>query len=342
MMTSYDNRDELSDRIHHFIEKVSEYKPRTEEQCKLIINCGIYCVVDHQMDIQMMIDRAEIACKAIKGGYSSAYAYYDEELLAQSLEELDIVNKMESAMKQDEFKVLLQPKVNVHTSQLTGAEALVRWEDPVKGLLSPDLFIPIFERNRFIMQFDYWVFEQVCRILQQWLREGITPPPISVNLSLATLFRNNLAVQLQSILLAYGIPAQLIELELTETIVFKNIENVRKMIVELKSIGFSIAIDDFGTGYSSLNVLQHIPADVVKLDRGFLTDQTFNETGKIVIDYMVKLARKLNMKVVAEGVETQEQVEFLREVDCEIAQGYYYAKPMTIDNFELLLQDRSL
>lgn len=339
LMTSYIDRDELTNRLHTLIAKLSDFKSDGDEPYRLVINCGIYCIEDNGMDSLMMIDRAGIACKSIKGGYSSTCGYFNDELLAQIVEEQVIVNRMQFAMEQDEFKIYLQPKADVHTNHILGAEALVRWDDPHKGLISPLTFIPIFERNRFIVKLDLWVFDSVCRLLHKWLQQGRSPHPISVNISLLTLYKSDLLTQLIVILERYDIPVTLIEIEITESIVFENLEKIRARLMELKDMGFTIAIDDFGSGYSSLNVLQHIPADVIKLDRVFLMSRSNDETGKTVIAAMVELAKKLGMRIVAEGVETQEQVEFLKAINCEIAQGYHYAKPMPIERFEQLYYD---
>ncbi|WP_339245441.1 EAL domain-containing protein [Paenibacillus sp. FSL F4-0243] len=338
LFTSYDNKAELFIRIQVLTEQMSDYTFGNEEGFRLVINCGIYCIDDRQSDILTCIDRAGIACKSIKGGYKSSCAFFDEQLLLQIHEEQDIVRKMDAAMTNGEFIVYLQPKMDLRVNSFHGAEALVRWNDPQKGLISPAVFIPIFERNRFIVKLDLMVFKSVCIMLSKWIQEGIQPLPISVNISLITLYHNDFLLHLTNIINSYQVPAKLIELELTESIVFQNLEFVRDILLELKRKGFSIAIDDFGTGYSSLNVLQYFPADVIKLDRAFLMSKSNDETGKIVIASMVKLARDLNMKVVAEGVETEAQIDFLKQIDCEIAQGYYFAKPMPVVEYESLIK----
>ncbi|WP_339317253.1 EAL domain-containing protein [Paenibacillus sp. FSL R10-2734] len=338
LFTSYESKSELLIRMQVLTEEMSDCTFGNEEGFRIVINCGIYCVEDNQSDILACIDRAGIACKSIKGGYKSACMFFDEQLLLQMHEEQDIVRKMGPAMTNGEFIVYLQPKIDLRVNRFHGAEALVRWNDPQKGLISPVVFIPIFERNRFIVKLDLMVLESVCIMLSKWIQEGIQPLPISVNISLVTLYHNEFLINLTNIINRYEVPARLIELELTESIVFQNLEFVRDILLDLKSKGFSIAIDDFGTGYSSLNVLQFFPADVIKLDRAFLMSKSNDETGKIVIASMVKLAKDLNMKVVAEGVETEEQIDFLKQVDCEIAQGYYFAKPMPVEEYEILIK----
>lgn len=338
LMTPYINKEELTSRIHTILGNLSELKTEDEKKYKLTINCGIYCIENNienkGIDIPTIIDRTRIACNSLKGGYVSSHTFFDDELLAQMLEEQDIVNKMQRAMENNEFKVYLQPKTDIYTHQMVGAEALVRWEDPNKGMISPATFIPIFERNSFIVKLDFWVFEAVCRTIHKWLEEGLTPCPISINISLVTMIKSDLVTELKRIIDQYDIPASLIEIELTESIVFDNLGFLRETMMGLRSIGFTIAIDDFGSGYSSLNVLQYLPADVIKLDREFLGKRPVDETGEIVISSMVDLANKLQLKVVAEGVETEEHVAFLKSVNCGIAQGYYFAKPMPIEEFE--------
>lgn len=237
-------------------------------------------------------------------------------------------------MENNEFVVYFQPKVELKTNKIAGAEALVRWQDPKKGLIPPDEFIPIFEKNGFITKLDIYVFEEVCKTIRKWLNEGINPIPVSVNLSRMHLQNPNFLKKYKEIQEKYEVPADLLEIELTETLVFENFEQLKKVIDDIHQMGFSCSIDDFGSGYSSLNLLKEIPVDILKLDRIFFSKKN-DKRGNSVIESIISLAKKLNMTTISEGVETISQVEFLRKADCDLVQGYVYSKPLAKDDFEI-------
>lgn len=333
-MTRYTHQDDLMCRLRQLLAQLSQFQSADGMANQLIIHCGIYCIKDNELDIPLIIDRTRMACNALKGKYVSSCMLFDNKLLEQMIKEKDIVSKMQLALENDEFNVYLQPKTEIYTCQMVGAEALVRWEDPKNGIVSPGLFIPIFERNGFIIHLDLFVFETVCQTLAKWSSEGRNVCPISINFSLNTIIKSDLVTHLKKTIDHYGISPSLIEIEIIESTIFDNLELLRERMMILRSLGFTIAIDDFGSGYSSLNVLQHLPVDVLKLDREFLIRDPVVETGEIVIGSMVDLANKLKMKVVAEGVETESHIRFLRKVNCTTAQGYYFAKPMPIMEFE--------
>ncbi|EFS27535.2 hypothetical protein FUAG_03050 [Fusobacterium ulcerans ATCC 49185] len=250
------------------------------------------------------------------------------------LKEKNIEDNMEHALENNEFIVYFQPKVELKTNKIAGAEALVRWQDPKKGLIPPDEFIPIFEKNGFITKLDIYVFEEVCKTIRKWLNEGINPIPVSVNLSRMHLQNPNFLKKYKEIQEKYEVPADLLEIELTETLVFENFEQLKKVIDDIHQMGFSCSIDDFGSGYSSLNLLKEIPVDILKLDRIFFSKKN-DKRGNSVIESIISLAKKLNMTTISEGVETISQVEFLRKADCDLVQGYVYSKPLAKDDFEI-------
>lgn len=334
LLTSYDTKAELWSRLNGLNQQLSEYTSKVIEDRHLVLYCGIYLVTDKSIDIHTMLDRAAMAAKSIKGEYGLRCAFFSDEMLEQVLAEQDIERRMHDALEQGEFVVYLQPKYGIKDRRIRCAEALVRWNHPKKGLIAPNVFIPILEKNGFIVHVDLMVFEYVCGLLKTWISHGLEPIPISVNFSRVHLIRSDFLMKLASIVHKYDIPPSLIEVELTESIVFENINYLRAVLLKLKSLGFTLSIDDFGTGYSSLSLLQSIPADVIKLDRGFFMSEASDERGRMVIDHMIKLAHDLNMRVVAEGVETEEQVAYLQEMNCDLAQGYYFAKPMPVEQFE--------
>lgn len=234
----------------------------------------------------------------------------------------------------DNFHIYLQPKFNLYNSKLYGGEALVRYIDPEKGIIPPSEFISSLEENKLIKEIDIHVFKMVCKTLRKWIDKGLTPIPLSVNHSIITLESDSLVQSLSDTINLYKIPPCLLEIEITENAVFNNVDKLISIILELKGIGFTISLDDFGSGYSSLNVLKDIPVDIIKLDRLFLQETSNNKRGKIVISSMIEMAKSLNIKVVAEGVESKEQVDFLTLVKCDMAQGYYFSKPIPVKEFE--------
>ncbi|HBH0600569.1 TPA: EAL domain-containing protein, partial [Clostridioides difficile] len=284
--------------------------------------------------INTIMDRANTARKTIKGGHKNSFAFYDKEMHKKILKEKEIENSMVDALNNGEFIVYFQPKYSLSDYQIIGAEALVRWDNPQKGLIPPIEFIPVFERNGFIVNIDFYVFEEVCKKIREWMDEGQKVVPISVNLSRMHFVNSNFIEKFKLIVDKYKIPTRLIELELTETAVLDNIEGLLDTMNNLKEKGFVISMDDFGTGYSSLNLLKELPVDILKLDRAFFTEKDESNNEKIVISNVIKMAKELKMKVISEGVETISQVEFLKQIGCDMVQGYLFSKPMPVKEFE--------
>ncbi|MEG0823742.1 MAG: EAL domain-containing protein, partial [Erysipelotrichaceae bacterium] len=296
--------------------------------------CGIYYLEEEDTDIREMQDKAILAQKSIKGHGVKNIAFYDASIKKNDLELKELENNMHRALENDEFKVYLQPKVNLTNGKTVGAEALIRWKTKNNLMIQPDSFIPLFEKNGFVTEIDFFVFEQVCKLLKEWISLGKTDLKIAVNLSRLHLYNLDFADRFERIRIKYSVPASYIQFELTESAVFDNLNIIKDICSRLKSLGFGIAMDDFGSGYSSLNLLSTIPVDLLKLDCKFLSDNVATKKGRIVIESIIKLASEINITVLCEGVETIEQVEFLKEVRCNLAQGYYYDKALPISEFE--------
>lgn len=241
---------------------------------------------------------------------------------------------MKSALENHEFVVFYQPKYGLSDNQIAGAEALVRWKHPERGMISPGEFIPVFERNGFITKLDYYVWEQTCIQLRKWMDEGKNPLPISVNLSRVSLYNKDIVNVICNLVDSYRIPRRLFQVELTESAYNTNPKAVQDMMQRLREEGFYILMDDFGSGYSSLNVLKDIVVDVLKMDMKFFAGDDREGRGENIMAAVIRMAKWLNMPVVAEGVERIEQVEFLRSIGCEYVQGYYFAKPMPVEEYE--------
>ena len=306
------------------------------------IEYGVYIVEDNEIDIPDMIDRARLALRESmdKTAYNDNvyYSFYDEEVRHRMIREKHLEDMMDRALKENEFMVYLQPKYKVKTDHIAGAEALVRWNSKSEGMIYPDSFIPLFEKNGFIIKLDLWMFEQVCKLLEKWIDQGQEPVKISVNCSRAHLKNPNFLDAYREIFKKYHVPSKYLELELTENIVFEDTEHLAKVIDDIHELGFGCSMDDFGSGYSSLNLLQNIHVDTLKLDRIFFKNDFEREPrNEAIIDCILQMAQSLSMATVAEGVEEMEQVEVLRNLGCDYIQGYAYAKPMPVEDFEKLL-----
>lgn len=295
---------------------------------------GVYRVEDKNESVFSMVDKALLTLKNVKKRKNIYFAYYSDDLLQKFIKNNQIENMMQPALDNHEFKVFLQPKIDLNTLSIIGAEALVRWMSPSKGFMQPDDFIPLFEKNGFIVKLDFYVLEECCKKIREWIDAGINPIPISVNQSRINLDDPFYVEKLNDVLQKYEIPVNLIEIELTEGMFSSSNTKLVKIMERMRKIGFSISMDDFGSGYSSLNLLKEIPVDILKIDKGFLDETANSRKSRIIIAQVVSMARKLGMKVVCEGVEKEEQAAFLRKIHCDFAQGYLYAKPMTIADFE--------
>lgn len=330
----YENDEDAIARITKLSDEIS----KCIDGYHIELSFGIYKIGNDVDTVVKMSDRANLAKMTIKGRVDAFYAFFDEEVRNNILKEKEIENIMEQSLRNNEFELYLQPKFTFSDEKIVGAEALVRWNNKDKGMIYPNDFIPLFEKNGFIQNLDKYMFEKVCMFLSNLkLPKDADIPSISVNFSRIHLNNLNLVDELIEITSKYGINPHNIEVELTETAIFDNEDRMIKAMTELKEAGFGLSIDDFGSGYSCLNTLKNLPVDSIKFDRGFLLESSDNIRGKNIIKNLVLLTRSLNLITVAEGVETIEQVNFLRDAGCDIAQGYYYAKPMPSAQFEDML-----
>ena len=295
---------------------------------------GIYEVEDRTTSVNTLCDRANIARRSIKGMTAIRYAFYDASLSRAILEEKQIEDSMRQALENGEFEMYLQPKINMQTMLPCGSEALVRWNHPEKGLVPPAKFIPLFEKNGFVIDVDKFIWEEACKVIRRWLDEGKTPLPVSVNLSRVHFKYEDLVDIIQKLVNKYNVPHKYLELELTESSFLDNEGVVNSTLVRLQQLGFTIAMDDFGMGYSSLNMLRKLPVNILKLDRGFINEAACSKRGFIVLNHVISMAKDLQTTIVCEGIETKEQAETLRKAGCDIAQGFLYAKPMPVAEYE--------
>lgn len=303
---------------------------------RLVFSVGTYIITDPSMEISSILDKANIARKSVKGSHLNRITEYTQDMDKQVEWEKEVTLSMQNALDNNEFEVYLQPKYLLKDELLVGAEALVRWNHPQKGLLQPMMFIGLFEQNGFIQKLDFYMFEQVCILLHKWNSDDWIIPPISISVNLSRLHLTNshLVEDLLSFTQKYDISPNSIELELTESIVFLDSELLIKCMSKLRDAGFQVSIDDFGSGYSSLNLLKDLPVDIIKIDKAFLDEAADTHKGQSIIASIIDMTKKLNLTTVAEGVETKEQMILLYNMGCDIAQGYYYSKPISLDDFE--------
>ncbi|MEG2314770.1 MAG: EAL domain-containing protein, partial [Clostridia bacterium] len=302
---------------------------------------GVYLIDDRTITVSQMQDRADMAKRSVKSSYLEHWAFYDSAMREQFLEEQEIINHMSAALAQGEFVVYYQPKCRLDTGIIVGAEALVRWQHPQRGLLSPVAFIPLFEKNGFVMQLDVYVWSQTCALCAQLLKEQPNAVfRVSVNISRANLYNPTLCQTLDALCEKHGVPRSCMEVEITESAYMENAHLLLDLINELHKYGFLVAMDDFGSGYSSLNMLKEIPVDVLKLDMRFLFGLKNSDRGGSILQSMVRMANQLQLEVIAEGVETKEQARFLASIGCKLAQGYYYDMPMPEQDFLTRLQQQ--
>lgn len=307
---------------------------------KIKFNLGIYCIHDVTVPVEKMIDRASIAIEKIKGNYNTSYYYYDENIRISLLEEQEIISEMNEAIEEEQFVVYYQPIYSYSSLLPISAEALVRWLHPKKGLIPPSKFIPIFEKNGFITRLDYYVWENVCLYLRKRLDDKLPVVPISVNVSRLSLYNINISKNILDLTKKYNLDPKYLKLEITESAYTDNPHLLQTYTKELQLNGFNIAMDDFGSGYSSLNMLKDVPVNILKLDLKFLGDMKKSNRSGNILASIIRMAKWLNMTVIAEGVETKAQANFLSSIGCDYHQGYYYGRPMPIVDFNKILDKK--
>lgn len=306
---------------------------------QLNVYVGVYEVRNPEMPVSVMCDRAFMAANSIKGSYQKRVAYYDEHLRNSVLCEQEIVREATVALREGGFQIYLQPQIT-SKGKVTGAEALVRWIHPEKGVLAPGEFIEILEKNGMIVKLDQYVWELACMQLKKWKEEGHDDMYLSVNISTRDFYFVDVYRVLKGLVEKYGITPDRLRLEITETAVMLNLERQLELIQKLRDTGFCVEMDDFGSGYSSLNMLKNIQVDGLKVDMAFLERTGDEVRGRKILKMVIGMAKELELSVITEGVETEEQVAFLTEIGCDMFQGYYYAKPMPVDEFEARYMSR--
>lgn len=340
MMLSYTDETTLKERILKMMEKVSDF-PTDDKggMHKAIFRCGVY-LIRKEDDINMVRSRANMARKTVSKCIATKINLYSKEDLDKELERKELEEELRYAVERKELLVYFQPKFDISSEKIIGAEALVRWNHPERGMLPPAKFIPLCEENGYICTVDFYMLEEVCNQMKQWKDTGKQLIKVSVNFSRLHLSNPGFVDKLVATVRKYGLEPADLEIELTETVAYEEMESLLEVMHQIKDAGFGLSMDDFGSGYSSLNLLREMPVDVLKLDKGFLDDCGGNSATreKRIISHVISMAKDLEISVLAEGVETMQQKEFLRESKCDMIQGYYYAKPMPTESFVTYLE----
>ena len=289
------------------------------------------------INIEQAYNYAFEAATSTLGNPTDNVTFFSKALIDEQMWERKVEDSMEQALRNDEFIVYYQPKYDPVDNRLVAAEALVRWNSPTEGIIPPGRFIPLFEKNGFITKLDDYMFASVAKQQAEWKLKGMKTVPVSVNLSRVHFAQDDIVHNICGIIDSYGIEHKMVEIEVTESAFIENKSQLVSVVDRLKNHGFVISMDDFGSGYSSLNTLKELPLDVVKIDRDFFVGEGYDDKGKLIVSSVIKLAKSMKMKVVAEGVEVKDQIDFLVKENCDMIQGYYYAKPMPAEEFAQLV-----
>lgn len=339
LLLQYTEKEEVVARQWEADQKIVDFMHNSSHKQSVPSCCGICCIEDviEELNIDGLLDRANFARKTVKNGTNLNYVFYNESIRSGLRKEKYVEGRMEEALAKCEFNVFYQPKVDLKTDKIACSEALVRWQGRDGTIIAPDEFIPVFERKFMIDRLDQYVFEEVCRFLHQRREDGKPVLPVSVNVSRLQFYDTNFIKRYVAIREKYQIPPGLLEIEFTESIANDNTELLVKIVNQLHSEGFSCSIDDFGKGYSSLSLLKTLPVDVLKIDRFFFTDSSDPYRDMAVVQGVINLVRKFGIRTVAEGIESLEQVKYLKQIGCDYIQGYVFYHPMPLEEYCRLL-----
>lgn len=322
------------------IRKLDNIRSNIESNLSIVFEIslcvGIYFVEEGEVDIQKAVNKANMA-RSVAKGKNINYAIYNEDVRNKLSEESMILDDIKIALVKNQFEVYYQPKFSLVTGEMIGSEALIRWNHPEHGFISPAVFIPIAEKSKLILKIGRFVFERVCNDLSEWKKQGKKIVPVSVNLSRVELYQPDIVKFINKTIQMYNLSSDFIEIEITETVAINELNILKNVLNELRTYGFSISMDDFGTGYSSISCLRDMPIDILKLDKSFLGGIEHDERSRNIAKSIVSLAKSLDLVVIIEGVESKEQAELMKQFGCDLVQGFYFARPMPAKNFLDLL-----
>ncbi len=303
---------------------------------------GFYVIDDISLSASQMYDRAILAQETVKGNYAVRCAYYSSDMKTRLENNHVLLAEVQAGLERDEFIYYLQPKCNLNTGKIVGLESLVRWKHPEKGIVAPGYFIPVMESNGLITELDMKVWEQVCQTLQDWIKSGHKVIPISVNVSSVDIYAIDVVEHFKNLVRKYELPPEYVELEITESAYVEEYKVITGVAEALRNAGFTVLMDDFGSGYSSLNMLKDVNVDVLKIDMKFLNmDENTMDKGMGILEAVTRMANIMGLRMIAEGVETEDQINYLLNMGCIYGQGYFFYKPLPVEEIKVLLNDEN-
>ncbi len=339
-------KDLSDENLLHAVEdetsQLSNYLSKKFKINNIIVRAGVYIIPNNHADTLQSISNANMARKLAKASKGANCIVFDQEMFEKRKRQIRYIQALDDAIKNNEFYIVMQPKVSGSSNRLVGAEALARWKMSDGTEVYPDEFIPAFEKDGSVVKLDFYVYEKVMAYIRERLDAGKKVLPVSMNVSRAHMLTDDFVPKFKALIDKYQVPTQFLELEITESIYLENLSYFNAMIEELRLMGVRISMDDFGSGYSSLNALNDLKIDLLKIDKIFMKDETLKESDKTIIRFIIDMAKNLSMKVLCEGVETESQREFLNDAGCDLHQGYLYSKPVTIPVFNDFIDNEDI
>lgn len=334
--TYYNNINDLKNKAEQIINIINKGIEIEQRKIYTTISIGISSFSSNCSDYDKLLRQAEMAMHKSKQMRKNYYCFFNKEMNDEIIKKVNMEMEMRKTFNENKFTIYYQPQIDLKSGHITGTEALIRWNHPQKGFIPPAEFIPIAEKTGFIIPLGEWITRTACTQNKLWQEKGYPPINISINVSAVQLTQSNFVEMVKNVLRETKLLPQYLIIEITETTMMKSIEENIKTIEELKEIGIKIAIDDFGTGYSSLNYFRTVPADIIKIDKSFIDNVCLNPYETAITEGIITITHKMNLSVIAEGVEKQDQIEFLKNNQCDIIQGYFYGKP--VESKEMLKQ----
>lgn len=330
--------------IEHMIKEIDDFISLDARRIGFLPNLGFYFLeADEKTTASTMYDRAVMALNTVRGNYVKRYGIYDKSMMQEIDREISILTDVQKGIAEKEFALYMQPQIHVPTGKITGAETLVRWKSKEKGMISPGVFIPVLEKNGFITNLDKYIWEEVCAWQRNRMDRGLPLLPVSVNVSRVDAYAIDLVKFFEELTSKYEIPRSCIKIEITESTYAEDNAKIGLIAERLRAAGFSVYLDDFGSGYSSLNMLKNVYVDALKIDMQFLDMNEANaRKGESIMESVINMARILRIPIIVEGAETEKQIQSLTSMGCRYVQGFYYYKPMPLDEFEALLEEKEV
>ncbi len=338
LLSEMDQAEDAALSARRMLKSVAEAHPIDQHDLHVTTSIGLSVYPDDGLDAETLIKNADTAMYQAKENGRQSYQFFMPAMNVRAVERQSIEESLRRAMERQEFSLHYQPKINLRTGEITGAEALIRWTHPTRGPVSPAQFIPVAEDCGLILPIGQWVLREACKQAREWVAAGLPLATMAVNISSMEFRDDNFLQSVFAILKETGLDPKSLELELTESVLMKRAESAASVLKTLRASGVQIAVDDFGTGYSSLSYLRKFPIDALKIDQSFVRQITTARDDTTIVTAVISMGRSLKLRVVAEGVETQEELDFLRAHQCDEAQGYFFSRPVVAEQFAKLLE----